>query len=109
MYQAVMELQKQIPEMDLVLIDGNVIPPQLKKTSFQVNAVIGGDALCYCIGAASIIAKVTRDRMMKQFDVIYPGFEFSKHKGYPSPAHKESIKKWGPTPIHRRTFKGVVG
>ena len=66
--------------------------------------IIKGDAKCYSIAAASIIAKVTRDRIMREYDRIYPGYGFSDNKGYGSAAHIETLKKKGPVPIHRRTF-----
>ncbi len=70
-------------------------------------SIIKGDALSLSIGAASILAKVTRDRLMKEYDVIYPEYGFAKHKGYPTKAHKEALKTYGVTPIHRRSFAPV--
>lgn len=88
---------------DFLLIDGN------KTTSLEIpqKAIVKGDSKCASIAAASIIAKVTRDRMMAEFDKEYPGYEFIKHKGYPTKNHYEMIKKYGPCPIHRKTFRGV--
>jgi len=63
--------------------------------------------LSVSIAAASIVAKVTRDRLMERYNEYYPQFGFSQHKGYPTRAHKEAIRKFGYCPIHRRTFKGV--
>lgn len=68
------------------------------------QSIIKGDATCYSISCASILAKVTRDRIMKQYDEVYPEYGFSKHKGYGTKAHIEAIKKYGPCPIHRKTF-----
>ena len=68
--------------------------------------MIKGDAKCYSIAAASIIAKVTRDRMMIQYDELYPEYGFAGHKGYGSAAHIEALKKYGPCPIHRQSFIG---
>lgn len=68
------------------------------------TSIIKGDAKIYSISAASIIAKVTRDRIMRKYDEEYPEYGFSKHKGYGTAAHIEAIKKYGPCPIHRRTF-----
>ena len=68
------------------------------------ESIIKGDAKCYSISAASIIAKVTRDRIMKEWDEIYPQYGFSKHKGYGTAMHIKAIKEYGLTPIHRRSF-----
>ena len=68
------------------------------------TALIHGDALSHCIAAASILAKVERDRLMTEYAEIYPEYGFEKHKGYGSKAHIEAIKKYGPCPIHRRSF-----
>jgi ribonuclease HII len=58
--------------------------------------------------AASILAKVTRDRMMHEYDRVYPGYGFASHKGYPTKAHRLALRMLGPSPIHRKTFRGVV-
>lgn len=97
MREAVNELKE---EPDLLLNDAVKIPGIVTK---QVP-IIKGDAKSQSIAAASIIAKVTRDRIMEAFDIIYPEYGFSKHKGYGSAAHIEAIKKYGPCPIHRKTF-----
>lgn len=68
------------------------------------ESIIKGDAKCYSISAASIIAKVTRDRIMRQWDEVYPQYGFAKHKGYGTKAHIEAIKEYGLCPIHRRSF-----
>ena len=68
------------------------------------KSIIKGDAKCYSIAAASIIAKVTRDRIMREWDRVYPEYGFSSHKGYGTAKHIEAIKKYGLTPIHRKTF-----
>ncbi len=74
------------------------------------TSIIKGDAKCYSIAAASIIAKVTRDRIMRQWDEIYPQYGFAKHKGYGTKAHIEAIKEYGLTPIHRLSFvKNIIG
>ena len=70
------------------------------------KGIIHGDALCYCIGAASIIAKVSRDREMEEYDRLYPEYGFSAHKGYGTAQHIAALKKYGPCPIHRRSFIG---
>ena len=68
------------------------------------KSIIKGDAKCYSIAAASIIAKVTRDRIMREWDKVYPEYGFAGHKGYGTAKHIEAIKKYGLTPIHRKTF-----
>ena len=72
----------------------------------EVRGIIHGDAVCYSIAAASILAKVTRDRLMREYDEMYPEFGFGKNKGYGTAQHIEALKKYGPTPIHRRSFIG---
>ena len=91
------------PMPDFLLIDGTF------PISFDLpqKAVPKGDSLSISIAAASIVAKVTRDRIMEKYDRQYPEFDFSKHKGYPTKAHKEAIRKHGVSPIHRQSFKGV--
>jgi ribonuclease HII len=91
------------PQPGCLLIDG---PFQIS-TRLPQKPIIKGDALSISIAAASIIAKVTRDRLMEQYHEYYPQFGFSKHKGYPTRAHKEAIREFGYCPIHRKTFKGV--
>ena len=71
------------------------------------HPIIGGDKKCFLISAASIVAKVYRDNLMHEMDLEYPGFNFSKHKGYPTAEHLNLIKEFGPSKIHRMTFKGV--
>ena len=91
------------PQPDCLLIDGtfNISSHLPQKT------IAKGDSLSISIAAASIIAKVTRDRLMENYHVYYPQFGFPQHKGYPTKAHKEAIRKFGCSPIHRRSFKGV--
>ena len=91
------------PQPDYLLIDGNFRIP----TDLPQEPIIRGDALSISIAAASIVAKVSRDRLMERYDQDYPQFGFSRHKGYPTKAHKEAIRTFGCCPIHRRTFKGV--
>lgn len=95
--------QNLCPTPDFLLIDGNFPIP----LDFPQKAIIKGDALSISIAAASIIAKVTRDRIMRKYAQEYPEFDFSKHKGYPTKAHKDAIRKHGVSPIHRQSFKGV--
>ena len=72
------------------------------------QAIVKGDAKSLSIGAASILAKVTRDHIMNDYAKIYPEYGFDKHKGYPTKQHKEALKKYGVTPIHRRSFQPVI-
>ena len=85
---------------DYVLIDGN----QDIQIDIDRNTVVSGDAKSESIAAASIIAKVTRDRMLKEYDIKYPEYGFAKHKGYGTKKHIEAIKQYGLTPIHRPSF-----
>ncbi|MDO1560348.1 ribonuclease HII [Brevundimonas sp. 2R-24] len=73
----------------------------------EIRPVIGGDALSASIAAASILAKVARDRVMIELDGAYPGYGFADHKGYHAPAHVEALKRLGPCPIHRRSFAPI--
>lgn len=97
-------LEQLTVKPDLTLIDGNFAPSGLK----NYKTIINGDEKVKVISAASIIAKVYRDSLMIKFDKQYPDFYFSSHKGYGTKLHKAAIKKHGITPIHRKTFKGVV-
>lgn len=90
-------------EPRLVLIDGNRCP----NMTFQSRAIVKGDAKCLSIAAASIIAKVTRDRIMMNFARDYPGYGFDRHKGYGTPEHQTAIDKLGVCALHRRSFKPV--
>ena len=85
---------------DYLLVDG--------RTALDVDlpqeAVVKGDATCHVIAAASILAKTARDELMVDFDAEYPGYGFAEHKGYPTEAHRDAIRRMGPTPIHRRSF-----
>lgn len=88
-----------------VLVDGNQLIKNLE--GYEQTTVIKGDLRASPIAAASIVAKVARDEHIKKMDEVYPGYEFSKHKGYATSLHKEVIKAKGPSPIHRLSFKGV--
>jgi len=89
---------------DHVLIDGNRLPPHLP---CPATAIIGGDALEPAISAASIIAKVTRDRIMLAADMNFPVYGFAQHKGYLTKAHKAALQQFGPCPIHRFSYAPV--
>lgn len=85
---------------DYALVDGNRMPP----LAIPGENVVKGDSKCACIAAASILAKVSRDRLLRQWDLTYPEYGFAKHKGYGTKAHYEAIKRYGILPVHRRSF-----
>jgi ribonuclease HII len=87
-----------------VLVDGNRVPPGMP---VLCEAIVKGDAKVQAIGAASILAKVARDRWMIDLDAQHPGYGFAIHKGYPTPDHLEALRKLGPCPEHRRSFAPV--
>ncbi len=87
-----------------IFVDGNQLLPNI---SYEQKAIIDGDNLMKVIAAASIIAKVTRDRMMMEYDTKYPQYGFARHKGYGTKAHMIALRKWGPCPIHRLSFRPV--
>lgn len=94
-------LRRLRPAPEAVLVDGWPLPglhvPQ--------RAVVDGDALCQSIAAASVVAKVWRDRLMQVLDRRYPQYGFARHKGYPTPEHRLALERWGLTPLHRRSFR----
>ena len=92
------------PGADEALIDGNKLPRDLPCPG---RAIVGGDALEPAISAASILAKVSRDRLMVAMETEHPGYGFALHKGYPTPAHLVSLQQLGPCPQHRRSFAPV--
>lgn len=97
MTRAVEGLEKA-PE--IVLVDGNSLP----KWYYNSEAIVKGDAVCHSIACASILAKVSRDRLMLLEAEKYPQYSFEKHKGYGTKVHTQAIKEYGPCPIHRKTF-----
>lgn len=100
MVQAVQKLNL-IPEM--LLVDGNQPLPLI----YPQHPVIHGDARCPSIAAASVLAKVHRDRLMMDYHRQFPQYNFARHKGYATPEHLEALRIWGPCSLHRRNFKGV--
>src|SRR6476659_5875867 len=93
----------QVP--DIVLIDGNRTPPEL---GCRAETIVGGDARSYSIAAASIFAKVTRDRYMCRLAESFPGYGWETNVGYKSPAHFRALNSLGPTPHHRKSFAPVA-
>ena len=88
----------------LCLSDGFPVPP----TGFEQRAVVGGDATSAAIAAASVIAKVTRDRFMHRMEERYPGWEFATHVGYSTPEHRAAIERQGVSPLHRMSFQSMA-
>lgn len=89
---------------DAALVDGLPVPD----LPVPARAIVGGDAQSPSIAAASILAKVTRDRLMMEYAEKYPQYGFDRHKGYPTAAHLEALRTYGPCPIHRRSFRPVA-
>ena len=108
-------LDRLTPAPDCLLIDGNqpIVPKLFYNTRFASNnlpyqrTIVKGDRLCLSIAAASIVAKVARDEMMVAFDKQFPQYGFAGHKGYGSAAHLEALRRHGPSPIHRMSYKPV--
>jgi ribonuclease HII len=98
MEQAVARLS---PSPQHLLVDG----PRYLDRSIPSTPIVDGDAKCFSIAAASIIAKVTRDRIMTELDARFPHYGFAKHKGYGTPGHLAALKKYGPSPVHRKSFR----
>ena len=96
-------LQKLGTRPDCVLVDGNKAP----KAPYRFMPVVDGDAQSFSIACASVVAKVTRDRMMEYFDEVYPRYGFKKHKGYGTAEHQELLVKHGPCRIHRKSFEPI--
>lgn len=104
-YHAALEgMRRAIEELrpcpDFVLVDGREIPG----LELPQQRIIKGDAKCHAIAAASILAKTARDALMARYDAEFPGYDFAVHKGYPTAAHRDAIRRLGPSPIHRRSF-----
>ena len=100
MHRAVQALD---PQPDCVLVDGNRLP----RWDYRSEPVVGGDDRVPAIAAASILAKVQRDRELVALDALYPGYGFAVHKGYPTAAHLQALRRLGVTPVHRRSFAPV--
>ena len=95
----VIEKLKQKP--DIVIVDAL---REIDTFEIPYQSIIKGDATCYSISCASILAKVTRDRIMREWNEVYPMYDFEKNKGYGTAEHIKALKQYGPCPIHRRTF-----
>ena len=107
MKAALTDLKRQLPKdrrEPHLLLDGNQLLPNY---SGSQEAVVSGDSTVRSIAAASIIAKVTRDRMLDEYDALYPEYGLAQHKGYGTKIHMDALRKYGPTPIHRISFKPV--
>lgn len=100
MVEAVKKLE---PEPQFLLIDFVV----LKESNIPQKGIVRGDSLCFSIACASIIAKVTRDRLIVEMDKEYPGYGFARHKGYSTSQHLDCLRRKGPCPLHRRSFSPV--
>jgi len=102
MRKAVMDLKRS---PGFVLVDGTFTIPKIVMPQY---AIVKGDRHCPSISAASIVAKVTRDRIMDKYQALYPSFSFAQHKGYPTKAHLAELREHGATDIHRKSFKPVA-
>lgn len=99
---ALKEIMEQLNKKpDIIIVDAL---REIDTFGIPYQSIIKGDATCYSISCASILAKVTRDRVMKQWNEIYPQYGFAKHKGYGTAQHIQAIKEYGPCPLHRRSF-----
>jgi len=104
-HQAMNEALRELtPAPDHVLVDGNAVPVLAQPQT----ALVQGDARSYLIAAASVLAKVTRDRLMAEYDRQWPAYGFAEHKGYGTPRHLAALAEHGPCPIHRRSFAPVL-
>ncbi|MEN9560309.1 MAG: Ribonuclease [Pseudomonadota bacterium] len=106
MTRAVKQLAADPEQVLAVMIDGNKIPQGLH--AYRCQAIIGGDAMVPAISAASIIAKVYRDRLMQELDTLYPDYGFARHKGYGTAMHLAALKSRGPCAVHRKSFAPVA-
>ncbi len=97
-------IEKLTPFPELALVDGNIA----RDFPCRAVTVIKGDSISPSIAAASILAKVTRDRMCAELDALYPMYGIAKHKGYPTKDHMDAVRRYGPSPIHRKTFLGFL-
>jgi len=105
---SLLAMQRAVVELtiapEFVYVDGNFCP----QWSYPSAAIVKGDARLKCVAAASILAKVTRDRDMQDLEKTFPGYGFARHKGYPTKDHLQALSRLGPCAAHRRTFKPVA-
>lgn len=101
---AMAEALRQIDDVDLALVDGNRAP----SLPCPAQTIVAGDAKSLSIAAASIIAKVTRDRIMMAHDAAWPQYGFARHKGYGTALHQQALERHGPSPLHRRSFAPIA-
>jgi ribonuclease HII len=103
-HASILAMQKAIDALhvrpSLILADGN----SFRHERYRYENIIDGDARCFTIAAASVVAKVTRDRLMEEYDRLYPNYGFARHKGYGTKLHLEAIQRYGTCEIHRRSF-----
>ncbi len=92
------------PRKVCLLVDGNQFKPEFQ---YPYETIVGGDSLSLSVACASIIAKVTRDRILKIYDRIFPEYGFLQHKGYPTASHRKALEQFGISPIHRRSYRPV--
>jgi len=108
LHATMLSMRRSVQSLDVtpskVLVDGNRIPD----LAVPAEAIIGGDDLVQEIAAASIVAKVVRDRLMRMMDVYYPGYQFGKHKGYGTKVHMDALRTLGPCPMHRKSFAPIA-
>ncbi len=105
--QAMTDAVLQLPiTPKAILVDGNRVPLKLQK-SYYAHPVVKGDQFVPSISAASIIAKVTRDRIVDAYDEMWPHFQFKRHKGYGTELHRLLLQQYGPLPVHRKTFEPI--
>lgn len=104
---AIKDIMNQLEKKpDIIIVDAL---REIETFGIPYQSIIKGDATCYSISCASILAKVTRDRIMKQWDEVYPQYGFAKHKGYGTAQHILAIKEYGACPLHRRSFiKNII-
>jgi ribonuclease HII len=96
-------IERLVPSAEIALIDGNRLP----RLCIEAHAIVGGDALEPAISAASILAKQHRDQLMAELDLVFPGYGFAQHAGYPTPRHLDRLRELGPCAAHRRSFAPV--
>jgi ribonuclease HII len=108
MHRAVTACVDRLGAIEQVRVDGSIHPARHLRSldwPWPTDTLVGGDALCAEISAASILAKTARDQEMRRLDQLHPGYGFAQHAGYPTAAHRQAIKTLGPSPVHRVSFQ----